>query len=170
MDMILRAAAFARKAHAQQKRKYNDRPYITHPARVAGRVAIHGLADEKMVAAAFLHDVVEDTSLELDDISAEFGMEVATLVGELTNPSSGSDAPRQERKQQDRTHLAQVSVQAKTIKLIDRIDNLQELAGAPSNFLRLYCAESRELADVIGPADPELKSELLDCISRLEAQ
>ena len=168
MNLILEAAAFARRAHAEQSRKYNDRPFMQHPARVAGRVAAHSLATETMVAAAFLHDVVEDTQHTLDEISAEFGPDVARLVGELTNPSKGMKAPRSERKRLDRNHLAGVSVEAKIIKLLDRIDNVDEMAGAPDGFLRKYSEESRLLAEVIGDADPELKAELLDRIERLE--
>jgi (p)ppGpp synthase/HD superfamily hydrolase len=169
MNVILKAAAFARQAHAGQNRKYHDRPYIQHPARVAGRVAIHPKATEAMVVAAFLHDVVEDTPHTSEEVSAEFGPEVARLVGELTNPSKGSKAPRRERKQQDRDHFAHVSVEARVIKLLDRIDNLQEMQDAPSGFKAKYCEESRLLADAIGDADPELKAELLDCVERLGA-
>lgn len=169
MNLILKAAAFARQAHDGQRRKYNARPYIQHPARVAGRVAARPQATEVMVAAAFLHDVVEDTPHTLDEILAEFGPDVARLVAELTNPSKGSKAPRREREQVDRDHLAVVSVEAKVIKLLDRIDNLQEMVDAPSNFRRRYCEESRLLADVIGDADPDLKAELLDCVQMLEA-
>jgi guanosine-3',5'-bis(diphosphate) 3'-pyrophosphohydrolase len=130
MNLILKAAAFARQAHAEQRRKYNDRPYIQHPARVAGRVAARSQATEVMVAAAFLHDVVEDTPHTLDEILTEFGPDVARLVAELTNPSKGLKSPRRERKQIDRDHLAVVSVEAKIIKLLDRIDNLQEMVDA----------------------------------------
>lgn len=101
MNLILKAAAFARQAHADQRRKYNDRPYIQHPARVAGRVAAHPQVTEAMVAAAFLHDVVEDTPHTLDEVSAEFGPEVARLVLERIalpvkyriNPTSPSIRP-----------------------------------------------------------------------------
>ncbi len=168
MNIILKAAAFARQAHDGQRRKYNDRPYIVHPARVAGRVAAHPQATETMVAAAFLHDVVEDTPHILGDIEGEFGTEVARLVEELTNPSKGSTAPRHERKRQDREHLTRVNDEAKIIKLLDRIDNLQEIAEAPGDFLRKYCEESRLLAEVIGDADLDLKADLLDSIERLE--
>lgn len=171
MNVIIKAAVFARQAHAEQRRKYNDRPYIVHPARVAGRVAAYPDATETMVAAAFLHDVVEDTPCTLDDVAAEFGLDVARLVDELTNPSSiGSPASRSERKQLDRERLAQVSTQGKVIKLMDRIDNLQEMGGAPIKFLKLYCAESRSLAEAIGKVAPDLKAELIDCVERLEAK
>ena len=169
MNTILEAAAFARRAHAGQRRKYTDRPFIFHPARVAGRVAAHPQATEVMVAAAFLHDVVEDTPHTLEEVSAGFGSDVARLVDELTNPSKGSKAPRLERKQQDRDHLALVSVEAKIIKLVDRIDNLQEMAEAPESFREKYFEESRLLVEVIGDVDPDLKAEVLDCIGRLEA-
>ncbi len=170
MNMILEAAVFARLAHAEQQRKFNHRPYIVHPARVAGRVAVHPRATENMVAAAFLHDVVEDTSRTLGDLSAAFGPEVVQLVDELTNPSKGSEAPRPERKQQDRTHLAQISVEAKIIKLFDCIDNLHDVVAAPDSFVRRFCKETRLLAEVIGDADLDLKAELLECIDRLEAE
>lgn len=168
MSVILKAAAFARQAHAGQRRNYSDRPFVVHPARVAGRVAAHPRATEAMVAAAFLHDVVEDTRNSLADVADEFGPEVARLVNELTNPSIGMKAPRRERDQLDREHLAVVSAEAKIIKLLDRIDNLQEMAEAPRGFVRKYCEESRLLAEVIGDADPELKAELLDLVERLE--
>ena len=164
MSAILKAAQFAREAHKNQRRKYSGRPYIEHPGRVAARVAIHPCATETMVIAAWLHDVVEDTGVELTEISDLFGAEVAALVGELTNPSKGSSAPRRERKAQDRDQLAQASREAKIIKLLDRIDNLNELAGAPSEFASTYSEESRLLAEAIGDADYNLKQELLAMI------
>ena len=127
---------------------------------------MHPDATEVMVVAAFLHDVVEDTPHTLDDIAAEFGADVAGLVAELTNPSKGMTAPRQRRKQLDREHLAAVSREAQLIKLLDRIDNLREMADVPAAFRRQYCQESRLLAEVIGEADPSLKAELLECIER----
>ena len=167
MNTILKAAEFARKAHAEQKRRYSGLPYVVHPARVAGRVAAHPLATEAMVTAAFLHDVVEDTPHTLEEVCAEFGSEVARLVEELTNPSVGSGAPRRERKQQDREHLSKVSVQAKIIKLLDRIDNLGDMPTTASEFPQRYCEESRLLVEVIGDADPQLRAELLDIVERL---
>jgi hypothetical protein len=81
-------------------------------------------------------------------------------VWELTNPSKGKHLPRAERKDMDRRHLRVVSDKAKQIKLLDRIDNLQEALSAPENWLVLYLKESRLLLDVIGNCDNELCEEL----------
>jgi (p)ppGpp synthase/HD superfamily hydrolase len=163
-NLILRAAQFAREAHGTQTRKYNGRPYVEHPARVASRVALYPEATEAMVAAAFLHDVLEDTQTIFYDLVKEFGSEVAALVQELTNTSKIDQPvlPRDERKRMDRERLVKVSREAKIIKLIDRIDNLRDMFGASVKFVRLYAEESLSLATVIGDADAALKMELLD--------
>ena len=111
--------------------------------------------------AAWLHDVVEDTDVELKEVSDLFGAGVAELVNELTNPSKGSSAPRDQRKALDRNHLTKVSREAKIIKLLDRIDNLSDKTGAPSDFMSTYLEESRLLAEAIGNVDSDLKQELL---------
>ncbi len=166
-DLIMRAAEFARAAHAGQVRKFSGLPYSIHPARVAGRVALHPLADEEMVAAAFLHDVVEDTACTLEEIENEFGDRVARMVGELTKPTEHPGDSRSERKRQQLQQISGAGRQAKIIKLLDRIDNLGDLPAAPLEFARLYGSESRRLADAIGEADLELKQELLDCIDQV---
>jgi len=162
MNLILKAAALAREAHSGQRRKYNDLPYVVHPARVAGRVAIHPDATEDMVAAAFLHDVVEDTTVLIETIRRETNPEVAGFVRWMTNPSKGLKILRAERKKMDREHLARAPWQVKIIKLIDRIDNLTEMTGAPEDFARLYADESFRLVEAIGEADTGLKAELIE--------
>lgn len=161
MNIILKAARFAADAHRGQFRKYNNRPYITHPARVAGRTSIHPLSTEDDVAASWLHDVPEDCGVSIDVIREEFNPVVATLVHELTNPSKQRrDLRRAARKELDRQHLSRVSVAAKRIKLIDRIDNCYELLGGPQDFIKLYCRESFLLLEAIGDADADLAEEL----------
>ena len=162
MNLILQAAAYARRAHGDQTRKYNGRPYVEHPARVAARVSLHPRATESMVVAAWLHDIAEDTDLGLADIAARFGDQVAGLVGELTGTSNVSPLSRPERKALDRDHLARASWEAKIIKLLDRIDNLGELKNAPDEFASTYVAESLLLAEAVGDADLALKRELLE--------
>jgi len=169
MNIILLAADFARQAHEGQVRKYTGLPYITHPARVAGRAMVHPMASEEFVAAAFLHDVPEETP---DADISEFGPKIVTLTLELYNPSKGSKAPRPERKQQDRDHLAKISNEGKALKLLDRVDNLTDLLSSAkhtisaevADFYRIYADESELLAEVIGDVDPALKAELLQLI------
>ena len=88
MTIIERAELFATAAHGAtgQKRKYTDEPYVIHLREVALLVAEHG-GDDAMIAAAWLHDVVEDTAITLDEITAHFGEDVASLVFALTDVS-----------------------------------------------------------------------------------
>jgi len=81
-----RAQRYASKAHAaaDQRRKYTDEPYIVHPAAVVELVRSVS-DDDEMLAAAWLHDTVEDTSSTLEDIRTHFGERVRSLVEMLTN-------------------------------------------------------------------------------------
>ncbi len=168
MNKIIEAARFAKDAHCKQFRKYTGRPYITHPARVASRIMLLDFATEDMVCAAFLHDVVEDCGVTLDEIEKLFGNGVREYVWELTNPSKGRTEPRWQRKEMDRKHLRIVSKEAKCIKIIDRIDNLYEMTLAPMDFKEMYARESVLLLNEIGDACPELAEEFLKAIEELK--
>jgi (p)ppGpp synthase/HD superfamily hydrolase len=171
MNMILEAARLARRAHEGQRRKYNGRPYVEHPARVAARTALLPEVTEEMVAAAFLHDVIEDTPIKLEEIVRDFGSSVGSLVEAMTNQSKVThpQANRAERKRLDRERLARIPRQAKLIKMIDRIDNLREMTGAPRGFLTLYGQESLLLLEALGDTDELLARELFDEASRAAA-
>jgi GTP pyrophosphokinase len=82
-ELIMRAAAYAAEAHVKQKRKQGDSPYINHPLRVGHQAVQAGLSAEA-VAAALLHDVVEDTPRTLADIQRAFPARVAALVDLMT--------------------------------------------------------------------------------------
>lgn len=135
--MIERARKFAEQAHRGQTRKYNGQPYFVHPERVAVRLAKLGYGPE-MIAAGYLHDVVEDCGIKIEEIKMIFGEKVAGLVSGLTNPSKGMKALRAERKRVDREHLSVQTKEVKIIKLIDRIDNIKELDGVETDFKLLY--------------------------------
>lgn len=166
MSLIVKAAQFAAAQHANQFRKYTNRPYITHPCRVAGRVAVHPLATEELVAAAFLHDVVEDCDITPAHIWEEFGERVENYVTWMTNTSKSSDRPRCIRKLMDRDRIADAPIEIKVLKLIDRIDNLREIDPG-DDFASLYVLESTQLVDRIGDADPELADELRKCCANI---
>lgn len=161
-------------AHDGQTRKYNGAPYIVHPGEVYSRVAWWRALPLKqwllMARAAWLHDVGEDcphvSDKRLIDAAGEDGF---NLICELTNPSKGSSAPRRDRKQMDRDHLAKASWEAKIIKMFDRIANLRDMKQCPDkSFLALYASESRMLLDVVKDADTRLADELLGWIDAAE--
>lgn len=168
VDLIIAAAQCAATQHAGQVRKYNGRPYITHPIRVAGRVAIWRFATPELVAAAYLHDVVEDCDLSLETIGCYFGPDVMGYVSELTNVSKNlvPMPNRAERKRLDIARVATISVQAKFVKLIDRIDNLREIDPEDS-FATLYARESLNLLTVLQGVDEELENELRELAEQL---
>jgi (p)ppGpp synthase/HD superfamily hydrolase len=169
-NLILRAAKFAHQSHEGQRRKFSDTPFIMHPIRVAGRVATLSTSTEVMVAAAFLHDVVEDTPVKLAEIEDQFGSDVALLVEHLTEPSLGMNAPRAERKAIDVEYMKQADPRAQVIRLVDRIDNLRDMTGASANLLRRFVEESRLLIAEIGEASPELQQEANNLLQQLSAK
>jgi guanosine-3',5'-bis(diphosphate) 3'-pyrophosphohydrolase len=96
-ELPFEAAAFAARAHQHQKRKDGQTPYVSHVFRVC-LVARHvfGFDDPRMLAAALLHDTIEDTATDCDDISERFGPEVAKWVAALTKDMRLPDKEREE--------------------------------------------------------------------------
>jgi len=115
---------------------------------------------EDMIAAAYLHDVLEDSDVKLGEIVAATNRAVGRYVEELTNASTGSKEPRAVRKAKDREKLRGASRQSQIIKMFDRIDNLQDLPSDDS-FCMKYADESWDLADVLKNADADVHYELL---------
>ena len=156
-ELETRARVFATAAHAAvgQLRKYTFEPYIVHPAEV---VAILKTVDHtpEMIAAAWLHDVVEDTGVTLELVRREFGDSVADLVGWLTDVSRPDHGNRAARKAVDRAHTAAAPAEAQTIKLCDLISNTRSIVEHDEKFARTYLAEKRLLLEVMTKGDPEL--------------
>ena len=155
MDIVHKAQVYAMAAHAavQQKRKYTGEPYIVHPAEVASIVASVPGSTPDMVAAAWLHDVVEDTGCTYTDIHLAFGADIATLVGWLTDVSKPEDGNRAKRKAMDREHTAQAPAEAQTIKLADLISNSRSIMQHDPEFAKTYLAEKRMLLEVMTKGD-----------------
>lgn len=156
-SLISRAASFARNAHEQigQRRKFTDDPYIVHPEAVAAIVS-SVTDDSVMIAAAWLHDVVEDTPVTIEAIMEEFGTDVGNLVRDLTNVSSVADGDRLQQKAIDRQHTSLADPRAKTIKLADLIDNLSGIAEKNPGFARIYLQEKQLHLNVLQEGDPIL--------------
>ena len=144
---VAAAQAFAERRHAGQMRRDGRTPYIVHPLRVAKRLREAGVEDRDLLAAALLHDVVEDTlrpgetdASLLWELNGRFGPRVATLVDELTKAPAGTES----RRQYDWS-FARKSAEACLVKLADRLDNLRDWQGMQSDFRRPYLAETLDL-------------------------
>jgi (p)ppGpp synthase/HD superfamily hydrolase len=143
-----RAKIFAIRWHdsIDQKRKYTGESYWKHPVAVAELVKTVPHTPE-MIAAALLHDCVEDTPCTIEEIEDEFGPLVALYVRWLTDVSKPSDGNREIRKAIDRQHTADAPEQVKTIKLADLIDNSKSILARDPDFARVYLREKRLLLD-----------------------
>ena len=152
-----RARVFATAAHAAvgQLRKYTHEPYIVHPAEVVSIVQTVPHT-EAMLAAAWLHDVVEDTGVTIETVRAEFGTEVADLVSWLTDVSRPEQGNRAHRKALDRAHTAAAPAEAMTIKLADLISNTRSIMEHDAKFAKTYLEEKRLLLEVMTRGDAVL--------------
>jgi (p)ppGpp synthase/HD superfamily hydrolase len=156
-DIVEHARIFATAAHAavSQVRKYSFEPYINHPAAVVDTLRGIGAPDH-VLAAAWLHDVVEDTGVPLALIHKEFGPGVAYLVGGMTDISTPEMGNRAERKALDRAHTAAQCADCKTIKLADLIDNTASIVERDPKFATVYLAEKALLLGVLKDGNREL--------------
>jgi (p)ppGpp synthase/HD superfamily hydrolase len=155
MDIVEKARIFATAAHAavKQTRKYTGEPYIVHPEHVVNIVetVIH---TPEMLAAAWLHDVVEDTGVTMTDILCEFGStDIANYVYWLTDTSTPKDGNRAQRKAKDRERLAQAPAEVQTIKLADLISNSHSIMKHDPKFAVIYLEEKRLLLEVLTQGD-----------------
>lgn len=165
---IAKSIAFAHEAHIGHKRKYTGEPYTYHLASVASIVQeVSGTPE--MIAAAWLHDTVEDTPITIEDIKMQFGIEIAELVSDLTDVSKPEDGDRKIRKTLDRLHLAKSSPMAKTIKLADLIDNAESIVQHDPKFAKVYMHEKKLLLEVLREGDPKLHARASEIIRRYYA-
>jgi len=155
--LVQKAREFASDAHGrhEQVRRYTNEAYIVHPQAVVERVAIV-LPDPIVLAAAWLHDVVEDTDVALIEIEQHFGGDVALLVEQLTTGPHPAHLSREQRKQKDRKQLQDACQAAQTIKLADIIDNTYTIAQRDPEFASLYLPEKKSMLQVLILGHPKL--------------
>ena len=122
LDKVL---GFAFKAHEGQIRKGSKLPYIVHPMDVAKRVEVYFGSDEVLMAAAFLHDTIEDCGVSHSTINQEFGLSVADLVAELT--SDEDEIKRLGKNTYLISEMSEMSQGAFSVKLCDRLSNISDL-------------------------------------------
>lgn len=157
-DIVTRARDFATLRHGAQLRKYDGTPYTLHLARVAEMVEGVGGTPE-MIAAAWLHDTLEDTSVDYGELITRFGIYTAGLVDVLTDDTPLEVGNRCVRKALYRSRLKDGSPAAKTIKLADLIDNTRSIVAHNPKFAKIYLAEKRDLLEVLGAGDRRLLEE-----------
>ncbi len=123
---LLEAVSFAGRAHQGQLRKDGRTPYASHPFRVCLIVRhVFGIDDPEALTAALLHDTIEDTPTDYDDLKERFGDAVAGWVGTL---SKDMRHPEEEREEEYRAGLARAPWPVKVCKLADMCDNLLDSA------------------------------------------
>lgn len=147
------AASMAARLHHGQLRKDGITPYAAHCWRVAMTIRhAFGCADEPTLTAALLHDVIEDTTADYDDIAESFSTEVADLVAAMTKNMA---LPESVRELQYDQQLAAADWRARLIKLADAYDNLSEARGAERTKAADKARRAIALASMDAAARPE---------------
>ena len=161
LALLLRALAFAAHKHRDQRRKDAEAsPYINHPIALAEVLAGEGgVTDIEVLAAALLHDTIEDTATTVEELQSQFGARIAAMVAEVTDDK---DLPKAERKRLQIVHAAGISHGAKLVKLADKICNLRDVAERPPakwdlERRREYFDWARQVIDGLRGAHPVLE-------------
>ncbi len=175
-DILDKVIAFATEAHGEQMRKFSPDRYIVHPIRVM-KICRQYTSDLAVLAAAVLHDVLEDTPITpkdmqhflnavMDERNAARTMQ---LVIELTDVYVKKDYPwlnRRTRKQKEIERLIKTSAASQTIKYADIIDNTGELPQEDEDdFGYVFLSECRHLLSKLNGGNPSLYKKAVDCVN-----
>ena len=158
---LLEATDFAARKHRDQRRKGAEIDYVNHPLSVARTlVEVGGIDDATVLAAAMLHDTLEDTATTRDELEREFGAAVAGIVAEVTDDKR---LPKDERKRRQIEHAPDLSPEAKLVKLADKICNLRDVldappAGWPIERKRGYFDWAERVVDGLRGSNPRLEA------------
>lgn len=159
--LLTRAALAAAEAHRGQTRKGGSVPYVNHVIEVAHLVAEAGGTPE-MVAAALLHDTVEDTAATRETVEAGFGPCIATLVAGLTDAPEWQGLPRAARKRAQAEHMARAPRAVRRIKIADQTSNVRDVGRLPQGWepedARAYIAGAMLVVDACRGADAGLEA------------
>ena len=159
-SLILRAASFAADRHHDQRCKgVDDTPYINHPLTVAHVLCDEGgVTDVELLAAALLHDTIEDTATTQEELRDAFGPRIAGIVAEVTDDKRLSKG---ERKRHQLDDAAQASADAQQLKIADKLCNLRDILASPPFDWPLfrkheYFDWAKAVVDQVRDANPRL--------------
>ena len=160
--LLLHALAFAAERHSKQRRKDADAsPYINHPIALAQVLCNEaGVEDAEVLAAAVLHDTIEDTETIEDELTTAFGSVIASAVAEVTDNKL---LAKQTRKELQVQHAPCLSERAKLVKLADKICNLRDVAATPPvdwplERRQAYFDWAKRIVDGLRGAHPRLEA------------
>lgn len=144
---IIKAYEYAQEMHSGQIRKFSNLSYFTHPKAVA-RLIEELTADETLIIAALLHDVVEDSDATVEDVKELFGQRVSSLVEELTSRRLKNGERKAEYL---KVKMVEMTPDALTVKLADRLHNVTYLEGdnVHTTFIIKYYKETREIINFL---------------------
>jgi GTP diphosphokinase / guanosine-3',5'-bis(diphosphate) 3'-diphosphatase len=172
VQAILSAANYAAQKHSKQRRKgAAEEPYVNHLLEVADLVSTAiSEADQNLIIAALLHDVIEDVGVTAAELRERFGEDVANLVVEMTDDKS---LPKEERKRLQIEHAPKLSLRAQTVKLADKISNLRSILSSPPPDWTLerkqdYFKWSQQVVNGLTAPNPVLKAEFDKAMKRFD--
>jgi len=161
VGIVLRAAEFAARKHKEQRRKdVKATPYINHPIALAE--VLHtdgGVDDPAVIAAALLHDTIEDTVTTYDELRGEFGPTIADTVIEVTDTKFLGKVAR---KRLQATKAKKASRAAQQVKIADKICNLRDILASPPADWSLkrrqeYFDDAKRVVDNVRGVNPRLE-------------
>jgi len=164
-ETIWEAINFAFIKYGSLKRKSGDILYVIHPIRVAMILRAAGFSefkDRNLMLASLFHDLLEDTNLTFDDLKAEFGTEIASIVKEVSKPKNIS-------KEEWLRAFNTSSKEAKLLKMADRIDNLMDmkLPGWNVEKQKNYAEQGLIILETCGKTSPKLANKLKKLIDKI---
>ncbi len=153
LEKVRRAIGFALRKHEGQMRKDGKTPYIAHPLRVFARLAVElEVKDEDILVAGILHDTIEDTLTDFDDVEEKFGERVARFVAAMTHDKR---APEKERDRTFWASLEKAPWEVRLVKLCDMLDNVLDSPELPEEKRRTYVTKKREEFPMLSHGMPD---------------
>ncbi len=173
-DLLAKITDFGDEAHGEQMRKYAPDRYMVHPVRVMEKLSTI-TADKTILAAALLHDVLEDTPVteeemhrflktQMNEAEARRTVDLVVELSDVYVKSAYPKLNRRTRKSKELNRLEKTSADSQTIKYADILDNTLEIVDQDRSFAQVYLSEVRLILKKLDKGNPELRSEALSAV------